>query len=296
MKVKKAIITAAGYGTRFLPATKNIPKEMLPLVDVPIIHETVKECIEAGIEQIIIVTRHGNNAIEDYFDNNKALEDYLKETGKYARYERFHEVFDKAEIAYVRQHRNMPYGTGTPVLAAKPFLTKGEPFAVLFGDDVVLSKNSAIGQLKRYYEEMFESNNNVGGVIAAQKVQPEVTNRYGMVKFKDEARMIMDHLIEKPKTEESPSLFATYGRYILDYQLFDYLHPENTGKDGELWLADAIDKLCQQKDVFAHQVEGTWMTTGDPLNYLETVLAFAMKRDDLKDGLEKIMAKFVVKD
>jgi len=137
-----------------LPATKNIPKEMLPLVDVPIIHETVKECIEAGIEQIIIVTRYGNSAIENYFDNNKKLEDYLKENGKLDRYDRFSEVFDKADIAYVRQHKNMPYGTGTPILAAKPFLTKGYPFAVLFGDDLVLGDKSAIGQLKNFYEMM----------------------------------------------------------------------------------------------------------------------------------------------
>ena len=149
MEVRKAIITAAGYGTRFLPATKNIPKEMLPLIDVPIIHEVVKECIEGGITQIIIVTRYGNNAVEDYFDNNTELETYLKNNKKFERYERFMEVFDKADIAYLRQHKSLPYGNGSPIIAAKPFLTKGEPFAVMYGDDVVLAEKVELDSYER---------------------------------------------------------------------------------------------------------------------------------------------------
>lgn len=282
MEVRKAVITAAGYGTRFLPATKNIPKEMLPLIDVPIIHEVVKECIEGGITQIIIVTRYGNNAVEDYFDNNTELETYLKNNKKFERYERFMEVFDKADIAYVRQHKSLPYGNGSPIIAAKPFLTKGEPFAVMWGDDVVLAEKSGIGQLREKYLRLKETDPKVGGVIAVKPVERENISKFGSVKFKDEERGILEKLIEKPKPEEAPSFLASYGRYVLDYDVFKYLTVDNLGKDDELWLVDAIHKLAQEMNIYTHEI-CEWFTTGDPIQYLQAVLQYALKDKRLKE-------------
>lgn len=282
MEVRKAIITAAGYGTRFLPATKNIPKEMLPLIDVPIIHEVVKECIEGGITQIIIVTRYGNNAVEDYFDNNTELETYLKNNKKFERYERFMEVFDKADIAYVRQHKSLPYGNGSPVIAAKPFLTKGEPFAVMWGDDVVLAEKSGIGQLREKYLNLKATDPKVGGVIAVKPVERENISKFASVKFKDEERGILEKLIEKPTPEEAPSFLASYGRYVLDYDIFKYLTVDNLGKDDELWLVDAIHKLAQEMNIYTHEI-CEWFTTGDPVQYLQAVLQYALKDKRLRE-------------
>lgn len=281
--VDTAIITAAGYGTRFLPATKNVPKEMLPLIDVPILHEVVKECIDAGMRKIIIVTRHGNNAVEDYFDNNKELEDYLASQGKTERYARFKEVFDQADIAYVRQHKNMPYGNGSPILAAKSFVPEGKPFAVLYGDDLILAKNSGIGQLSKRFTELVEQGKNPGGVLAGQMVKPEEVKRYGIFKFKTGSEQIMNSIVEKPAIGEAPSLFASYGRYVLSYDFYKYLTVNKTGKDGELWAVDAITELAQEKDVYAHAVDGNWYTTGDPVNMLRATLAYALAREDLRE-------------
>lgn len=292
MEVNKAIITAAGYGTRFLPATKNIPKEMLPLIDVPIIHEIVKECIEGGITQIVIVTRYGNNAVEDYFDNNTELETYLKNNKKFERYERFMEVFDKADIAYVRQHKSLPYGNGSAVLAAKPFISKGEPFAVMWGDDVVLSEKSGIGQLREKYLKLKETDPNVGGVIAVKPVAPEKISNFGSVKFRDEKKKILERLVEKPSPEEAPSFLASYGRYILDYDVYNYLSRENTGKDNELWLPDAIHRLAQTMNIYTEEIS-EWFTTGDPVQYLQTVLNYALKDERLKDKILELMTNTI---
>lgn len=290
MEVTKAVITAAGYGTRFLPATKNIPKEMLPLIDVPIIHEVVKECIEGGIDQIIIVTRYGNSAVEDYFDNNTELETYLKNNKKFERYERFMEVFDKADIAYVRQHKSLPYGNGSPILAAKPLISNGEPFAVMWGDDIVLAEESGIGQLREKYLRLKETDSKIGGVIAVKPISREEISKYASVKFKDEEREILDKLIEKPSPEKAPSYLASYGRYILDYSIFDHLTTENTGLDGELWLVDAIHKLAQDMNIYTHEI-CEWFTTGDPIQYLQTVLQYALKDKRLKEKTLKLITE-----
>lgn len=296
MKVNQAVVTAAGYGTRFLPATKNIPKEMLPLLDVPIIHDVVKECIDAGITKIIIVTRYGNNAVEDYFDSHKELEDYLKDLGKLDRYERFNEVFDKADIAYVRQHKSMPYGNGTPFLAAKPYLNENEPFAALFGDDLVMSKTSAIGELVKKFESLSETDPDIRGVFGVEEVPEKEVSRYGVVKFKDVEKRIISDLIEKPKIEESPSRYAVFGRYVFSSEIFNYLNPRNTGKDGEIWLTDAIQALAQVKNIYAEEVSGKWMTTGDPLRYIETLFVYAMQRPDLKDDLLSFIEGYIHKE
>jgi UTP--glucose-1-phosphate uridylyltransferase len=288
MKVTKAVIMTAGYSTRFLPACKNVPKAMLPLVDVPIIHELVKECIDGGIKDIILITSYGNHSLEDYFDNNKEMEDFLKEKNQLDRYERFNEVFNKANIACIRQNKVLPYGNGTPVLVAKPLLNKDEAFAIFFSDDLVLGK-SAIGEAKKKFEELSEKDPNIGGIIMTQKVPDEEVNRYGIVSFKDDKKRIVDRVIEKPELKDAPSREAVYGRYIATYDLFNYFTQRDTGKGGELWLADAFDRACKEKNFYQMNASGEWLTTGDPLRYIKTVIRYALERDEYRDELKKFI-------
>ncbi len=284
MEVKKAIITTAGYSTRFLPACKSIPKAMLPILEVPIIHELVKECIEGGITDIILVTSFGNDALEDYFDSRPDLETHLVNTKKEERYKRFGEVFGKANVISVRQNRSLPYGSGSAILAAQPWISNGEPFAVIYGDDLVLSDKSAIGQLKA----IFESKGDIGGVIAVQKVSKEDISKYGSVKFKNENDGLIESILEKPTEQEAPSLLGSYGRYIVSYDIFNYLH---TGVliNNELYFSKAIDDMAKQKDVYAKEIDGQWLTTGDPLSYTKAVIKYAMRRDEYREEIKKIV-------
>ena len=288
MKVTKAVIMTAGYSTRFLPACKNIPKSMLPLVDVPIIHELVKECIDGGITDIILVTSNGNDPLEDYFDNNKELEDFLKGKDQIDRYKRFEEVFNKASIAVLRQNKSLPYGNATPVLVAKPFLDKDEAFAIFFADDLVLG-GSAIGEAKKRFEELQDEDSSLGGIIMTQKVLDEEVNRYGIVSFRDEDKRIVDRVIEKPELKDAPSREAVYGRYIATYDLFNYFTQRDTGKGGELWLSDAFDRACKEKNFYQMNASGEWLTTGDPLRYIKAVIRYALERDEYRDELKKFM-------
>lgn len=285
MEVKKAIIATAGYSTRFLPVCKSIPKPMLPIQEVPIIHELVKECIDGGITDIILVTSFGNDALEDYFDSRPDLETHLVNTGKEERYKRFGEVFGKASVISVRQNRALPYGSGSAILAAEPWISAGEPFAVIYGDDLVLSDESAIGQLKKIYES---KQGNIGGVIAVQKVAEEDISKYGSVKFKNESEGLIESLLEKPTAQEAPSLLGSYGRFIVSHDIFKYLH---TGGliNNELYFSKGIDDMAKEKDVYAVQLNGEWLTTGDPLNYTKTVIKYAMKRDEYREEIKKIV-------
>lgn len=283
-KVKKAVIAAAGNSTRFLPAAKNIPKQILPLIDVPIIHELVKECIDSEINQIIIVTRQGDNAIEEYFGNNYELEDYLRKTNKMDRYERFNEVYDKADIAYVKQSNNLPYGNATPALAAKPFLSPGESFAYFYADDVVLSKEPAIKQVMDKYYSLSEKDPNIGCVLAAQEVSKEQLCKLSSIDFVDMIDMKIRDIIEKPEPGEEFSNFTIYGRFVVDYSIFDYLENKYVRK-GELWWTDALQRLSAKMNLYGCKVNGNWMTTGDPVNYLKTLIAYALTREEVKKPL-----------
>lgn len=283
MKVTKAIIATAGYSTRFLPACKNIPKAMLPLVDVPIIHEIVKECIDGGITDIILVTSYGNDPLEDYFDNNKEMEDYLTGRDQLDRYERFGEVFNKANITFIRQNKAMPYGNATPVLIAKPFLKEDEAFAIFFADDLVLGE-SAIGEAKEKFEGI--DDNNIGGIILAQEVPMIEVSRYGIV---SSTKGIVDSIVEKPEPGEAPSNLAVYGRYITTYDIFNYFTEKDTGKGGELWLADAFAKACKERNYYLMEASGEWLTTGDPLRYIKAVIKYALERDEYKEELKGFM-------
>ncbi|MFA6193860.1 MAG: UTP--glucose-1-phosphate uridylyltransferase [Parcubacteria group bacterium] len=278
MKIKKAIIAVAGSGTRFLPVTKAMPKEMLPIVDKPIIQLVVEELVEAGIEDIILVTKWDKKPLEDHFDHSWALENELEKAGKTERLEAVKRVADMANFIYVRQKG--PYGNGTPVLSAAS-LVDDEPFVFVWGDDLVKSKVSFTKQMV----EDFEKNGHP--MIGVQKVAREDVVRYGIVKLREGTNEIED-IIEKPSIEEAPSRLADFGRMILNQDIINVLKETSLGKGNELWITDAIKKYVQNGGIFlAKEIEdGEWLTTGDPLNYLKAVLAYAAERKDIGQELK----------
>jgi UTP--glucose-1-phosphate uridylyltransferase len=283
MKIKKAIIAVAGSGTRFLPVTKAMPKEMLPIVDKPIIQLVVEELVEAGIEDIILVTKWDKKPLEDHFDHSWALENELEKAGKTERLEAVKRVADMANFIYVRQKG--PYGNGTPVLSAAS-LVDDEPFVFVWGDDLVKSKVSFTKQMVEDYEK------NGHPMIGVQKVAREDVVRYGIVKLREGANEIED-IIEKPSIEEAPSQLADFGRMILNQEIIDVLKETALGKGNELWITDAIKKYVQGGGIFlAKEIEdGEWLTTGDPLNYLKAVLAYAAEREDIGKELKEYTQK-----
>lgn len=279
-RIKKAVIAAAGYGTRFLPATKNQPKEMLPIIDKPIIQYLVEEAIDSGIEDIILITRHGQSAMENHFDSNYELEHMLETQGKTELLEKVRRVSQMANVVYVRQRKHLPYGNGTPLVTVKDLISPGERFVYMFGDDLVLSKTPCTKQIMDY------SDKRDGAVIAAvQEVPVEEVKRYGIYKIAEGSDDRVEDAIEKPSPEEAPSQLAQFGRFILNYDIIKTLNDNyksnNLGKDGELWLTDAIISYAKQNPVYAAKIEGEWMTTGDPLRYMQAQVRFALEREDL---------------
>jgi UTP--glucose-1-phosphate uridylyltransferase len=289
-KVKKAIITAAGMGTRFLPATKDIPKEMLPVVDKPILHYVVAECVEAGIEDIIIVIRPGNEAVMNYFTPSKHLEQFLLENGKAERLKEYRKIVDSANFIFVHQDSRLPYGNGSPILTAKNLVSDG-PFVVCWGDDLVLyEKKSAVAQVV----ELFEKTEDAYGVMGVTQVPKKEVIRYGMVKTvggEDEGRI--ESIVEKPILEEVSSNLIEFGRMVLSPKIFDYLAADKTGKDGELWLMDSIHQLLTNKPMYAKLIDGEFLTTGDPLRFLTANLKFALKREGLAEDLSEVLKELV---
>ena len=284
-KIKKAIIAVAGSGTRLLPATKAMPKEMLPIVDKPIIQLVVEELVEAGIEDIIMVTKWDKKPLEDHFDRNWALESDLEKAGKNDKLEEIKRISELANFIYVRQKG--PYGNGTPVLSAAT-LVDDEPFVFIWGDDLVKSKVSFTKQMVDDYEK----NGNL--MIGVQEVPQDQVNRYGIVKLK-EGGMQMEDIIEKPAIDEAPSNLADFGRMILNQEIIDILREVPLGKGNELWIVDAIREYIKRGGKFyAKKVEGgEWMTTGDPLNYLKAILAYAFEREDIREDLKNYTKNFL---
>jgi UTP--glucose-1-phosphate uridylyltransferase len=279
-RIKKAVIAAAGYGTRFLPATKNQPKEMLPIIDKPIIQYLVEEAIDSGIEDIILITRHGQSAMENHFDSNYELEHMLETQGKTELLEKVRRVSQMANVVYVRQRKHLPYGNGTPLVTVKDLISPGERFIYMFGDDLVLSKTPCTKQIIDY------SDKRDGAVIAAvQEVPLEDVKRYGIYKIAEGSTDRVEDAIEKPSPEEAPSRLAQFGRFVLNYDIIKTLNDSyknnKLGKDGELWLTDAIISYAHEKPVYAARIEGEWMTTGDPLRYMQAQVRFALEREDL---------------
>ncbi|MCA9383221.1 NTP transferase domain-containing protein [Candidatus Dojkabacteria bacterium] len=290
-KVKTAVITAAGFGTRFLPIVKSIPKEMLPIVDKPILQYVVEECIEAEIENIIVVVREGNDVIENYFTTElKAAEELLESVGKGDRYEPVRQLLSINGLKFVNQREDLPYGNGTPIISAKHLIPENEPFAVLFADDLVLAREK--GALRQIIET-FEEHDPIG-IVGVQKTPKDELYRYGIVEpseVYDEKSGVLDMIIEKPEPGEEPSDLAVFGRYVVSYDVFNYLKEDATGKDNELWLTDANDKLSRDGKFMYKVVDGKWMTTGDPARYFEAQVNYFLADPRYKDGANDFLQK-----
>lgn len=289
MKVNTAVITAAGFGTRFLPIVKEIPKEMLPIIDKPIIQYVVEECLDAGIEKIIIVVREGNNVINNYFSKSvPEVRDLLASVGKEKRFQEVERLMEYKGIEIITQRTDLPYGNGSPVLSAMPYLEKDRPFAVLFADDLVYTKGrSGIGQLIDYFE-----NSDIDGVISAQSVELNQVNRYGVIKTKeviDEHHGQVDFIVEKPEPDNAPSTLVTYGRYVLPYRIMDILSEVHTGLDNELWLPDANHQVAQTGKLMYKVIDGEWYTTGDPVNYFEALTNYYLANEDYQEKVKTIL-------
>ena len=273
-RVKKAIITDAGFASRYLPITKTVPKAMLPLGNKPIMQLVVEECAEAGIEEIIIVsTPEGKPIYEDYFHNSVIrIKKQLESQGKIDRYEPVQKVLDFPKIVVITQDPSLPYGNGSPVASAQKFVETEEAFLVLYSDDIVFGNP---GDAKAMVD-LYEQNPDVAGVIMAQEISPEVVDKYGIISFKPGSDNELDNIVEKPDIGSAPSQLASYGRYLVKSSIFEHLHPTNTGKDNELWTVDAITKMAATQRVLVERTKGFWMTTGDPENYFKAHLKFVL--------------------
>jgi len=279
LRIRKAVFPAAGWGTRFLPATKAQPKEMLPLVDKPVIQYAVEEAVAAGIEQVIIVTSSQKRAIEDHFDLSFELEHLLEERGDVEMLRKIRHISDLAQVAYVRQKEQL--GLGHAVLMAKELIGH-EPFAVILSDDVVVSERPCIGQLMHAYNETHSS------VVAVTEVSPEETDRYGIIRY-EPAGDELDHdrlhqvtgLVEKPAPGEAPSNLAIIGRYILTPKIFEKLEQTQRGAGGEIQLTDAIEALMAEQPVYAYEFEGARYDAGTTMGWLKASVELALARPDL---------------
>ncbi|AKS66199.1 UTP--glucose-1-phosphate uridylyltransferase GalU [Staphylococcus coagulans] len=282
MTVKKAIIPAAGLGTRFLPATKAMPKEMLPILDKPTIQYIVEEAVRAGIEDIIIVTGKHKRAIEDHFDHQVELENNLAEKGKDALLEKVRHSTNLANMFYVRQKEQK--GLGHAIWTAKQFIGN-EPFAVLLGDDIVESDTPAIQQLIEEYDRTGKS------VIGVQEVPEQETHRYGIVdpKSKDNRLYEVTKFVEKPAPGTAPSNLAIMGRYVLTPDIFDYLENQETGAGGEIQLTDAIERLNQSEQVFAYDFEGERFDVGEKIGFVKTTIQYALKDEEMSEEIRQFI-------
>ena len=259
MKITKAVIPVAGKGTRFLPATKEIPKEMLPLVDRPIIHYVVEEALCAGMEEIVFVTAGGKSVIEDYFGRNWELEKFLKDRGKQESFEKIRNIGEMADIITVRQKE--PRGLGHAISCAEKILGEDD-FAVLLGDEIIISEESVIGQLIRVYRE-----NGNSSVVGVMEIDSCDTDKYGIIEgeaLEEGTRTLrMKRMVEKPSPSEAPSNLATPGRYVLTGEIFPILKSVSPGKGGEIQLTDGINVLASRASVYAHKFVGTRYDTGN---------------------------------
>lgn len=289
MRVQKAIIPAAGLGTRFLPATKAQPKEMLPIIDTPTIQYIIEEALDSGIKDILIITGKDKKSIEDHFDKSPLLEEMLRSKGKIDLLALIEDISELADIYYVRQKE--PKGLGHAVYCARKFIGD-EPFAVLLGDDVVRNDVPCLKQMMDLYEEMG------GNIIGVQEVPPADVNKYGIL----DASLVRDkvyrcrNLVEKPDPKDAPSRLAIMGRYIIQPEIFDILEKTPPGAGGEIQLTDALKVLAKKDAVYGYQFDGRRYDVGDKLGYLKATVEFALERPDLsaefKEYLKDVINQF----
>jgi UTP--glucose-1-phosphate uridylyltransferase len=287
MKIRKAIIPAAGLGTRFLPATKAQPKEMLPIVDKPAIQYIVEEAIASGIEDIIIVTGRNKRAIEDHFDKSVELEFILAEKKNYELLELVQGISSMVDIHYIRQKE--PLGLGHAVLCAKSFIGN-EPFAVLLGDDIIQSEKPCLKQMIDLYHDLNAS------IVAVQQVPENEVHRYGVVSPEKQLKEVNTYtyihdLVEKPERHAAPSNLAVIGRYIIQPEIFEILENQAPGRGGEIQLTDALRTLNQNHPMLAYCFEGKRYDTGDKLGYIEATIEFALQRPELSEQLYAYLAE-----
>lgn len=272
---KKAVITDAGFASRFLPITKTIPKGMLPIGNRPVIQLVIEECLSAGIEEIIlVVTPEGKNIYDDYFNNPaEKAKKQLYSQGKQDRFASVEKVLNFPKITIITQDPSLPYGNGSPIASAKGLIGPDEAFIAIYSDDVVYG-DSAVKDLM----DSFAKHPDARAIIGCQLVPHEEIKKYASVDY-DPNTEVLHGLVEKPAPEDAASDLASYGRYLLTPEIFTHLVPENTGKDNELWLAEAIAKLVPTGQVYAKQTNGLWMTTGDPANYALAQLKYTLDNE-----------------
>ena len=286
MKVRKAVIPVAGLGTRFLPATKTVPKELLPIVDIPSIQYVVQEAVDAGIQEIIFVTGRGKDSIEDHFDEAPELEQVLAERGQTELVEKLRRLKEMTEVVSVRQKK--PLGLGHAVLCSRD-LVGDEPFAVMLADDLIDSDTPCIRQLLAIFEEKKES------VIALMEVLPEEVHQYGVIKGQEiEKRLYqIQATVEKPPAKEAPSRMAIIGRYILRPEIFSILQKQPPGRGGEIQLTDGLAQLVRERQVFGCQFLGDRYDIGDKFGFVRATVAYALKRPDLKTKVKDYLKSVV---
>lgn len=291
MKIRKAVIPAAGYGTRFLPATKSTPKEMLPIVDKPVIQYVVEEAVASGIEDIVIVTGANKRSIEDHFDYFVELENYLEKAGKHEQLEQIRKIASMANFIYIRQKG--PYGNGTPVLNAAEVIGD-EPFAALWGDEFITGNPPRLQQMMEVYEK-FER-----PVISGVRIEnKESLSRYGIADVTAVSDNVFEinEIVEKPKPDEAPSNLATHGAYILTPDIFEELRHQEVGKGNELWLVDGINKLKAKGPIYACEIkDGKYYDCGNILEYLKTNVEIALARPDINGAFKEFLKEIVGKE
>jgi UTP--glucose-1-phosphate uridylyltransferase len=289
MKVRKAVIPAAGLGTRFLPATKAQPKVMLPVIDVPAIQLVVEEAARAGIDDVLIITGRGQRAIEDHFDRNLELERFLEDKQKFDELKRIRQISDMAEVHYIRQKEALGLGHAVSVAQAH---VGDEPFVVMLGDDLIHPSEPLLGEMLRAHDTFGRS------VIAAMEVSKQEISMYGCIEpesFEEDLVRILS-IIEKPSPEEAPSNLAVIGRYVLTPEIFDALRRTTPGRGGEIQLTDAINLLAQEQAVYAYRFEGRRFDVGNPLDYLKATVELGAERDDLGPEFRAWLAQYVQRE
>lgn len=285
-KPTKAIITDAGFASRYLPITKTIPKGMLPIGNRPIMQLVVEECVAAGISEIIIVaTPEGKPIYDDYFNNSvNHIKKQLAAQGKKDRYDPVAHVLDFPKITVICQDPAYPYGNGSPVASAKRFIRDDEAFIVVYSDDVVFNSSDVKTLVDSYL-----THPDAKAIIIAQEMPKEVLNKYGIIRLADSQKMLLENIVEKPNIEDAPSNLTSYGRYLLTPEIFQHLDPKNTGLDDELWTVDAITQLTKSGPVYVEPTKGHWMTTGDPKNYFLAHLHYVLENEDYADDIKNYL-------
>jgi UTP--glucose-1-phosphate uridylyltransferase len=289
LKIRKAIIPAAGLGTRFLPATKAQPKEMLPIVDKPTLQYIIEEAVDSGIEEILIITGRNKKSIEDHFDKSVELELELETKGKYDLLESVRKISDMVNIHYIRQKE--PKGLGHAIYCAKSFIGN-EPFAVLLGDDIIYTEKPCLKQMIEAYDEYQTS------ILGVQEVIREDVYKYGIVCGKNIVNRVykVEGLVEKPAVEDAPSNVAILGRYIINPAIFEILEHTKPGKGGEIQLTDALRELAQREAMYAYKFEGRRYDVGDKQGFLEATVEFALRREDLREEFLSYLIKIIEKE